>query len=248
MISMNLLHWHIKDAIGEVLYKTQDPSYYNEILKNKTLLLWGGSYFPKIDKGIRITRDCAIEVENPQTGEISHSAMYRVPMYNKDDLYINYENVYYPGNIVINQLGSTNQVLNGLSQQIASALPNNQYYNTVRYSFGFMQPNIITIDPVPMNHIDFTVDMQRCPRIYEIPVYYFEYFKNIFIADVKSSLYVKLKPLIGSTSFQGVEINTDMIEVLSNGEDQRKEMIELFEKNYWKDPSRYGSLLQFDAP
>ena len=64
------------------------------------------------------------------------------------------------------------------------------------------------------------------------------------------SLYKKYLPIAKSSNptYQGLEITTEIIADLSEGKDERKELIEKFEKNYWRDPTRFSSLLHYDAP
>ena len=249
MVTMNLLLFHLKDELGEVIYNTQKPSFYEDILNKKTLLYWS-TLFPKIVKGIQITQNDAIPMKNPQTGITCLSGMYKVPKFNPNDEYINYEQIFYPGNLVLNQASSNVPALNGLLNQVSNLLPNSQYFGVDRYSFGFMAPDILTIDPIPMKHLDFSLNMQRMVRLTEVPTYYFEDFKNLFLADCKMSLYKKYLPIAKSSNptYQGLEITTEIIADLSEGKDERKELIEKFEKNYWKDPTRFGSLLNYDAP
>lgn len=249
MVTMNLLYFHLKDELGEVIYNTQRPSFYEDILHKKTLLYWS-TMFPKIVKGIQITQNNAIPIKHPQTGITCLSGMYKVPKFNPNDEYINYEQVRYNGNLVMNQASSSLPVMNGMLNQVSSMLPNSQYFGVVRYSFDFIAPDILTIDPIPMKHLDFSLDMQRYVRLTEIPDYYFEDFKNLFLADCKISLYKKYLPIAKSSNptYQGLEITTEIIADLAEGKDERKELIEKFEKNYWKDSHRYGSLLEYDAP
>lgn len=249
MITTNLLLFHLKDELGEILYNTQKPEFFDKILHSKSLLLWS-TFFPKIVKGIMITQECGVLMRNPQTGVMCSSGMYKVPKYNPNDEYINYEQIYYPGNLVLNQTSSSLPVMNALLGTTSKFSPNNQFYGQVRYSFGFTPPEFITIDPIPMKHLDFSVDMQRFNRLNEIPMYYFEDFKNLYLADVKYSLYNKYKNIAkgGNTTYQGLEITTDLLADLESGKDERKELIEKYEKNYWKDPSRYGAMLNYDAP
>lgn len=249
MVTLNLLLSHLKDELGEILYNTQRPDFYNDILNKKTLLLWS-TYFPKIVKGIIIKQENGVLARNPQTGVMCSSFMYKVPKFNPNDEYISYEQVYYPGNLVLNQSSSNLPVMNGLLNMSQQFLHNADYFGKVRYSFSFTPPDFIIIDPCPMKHLDFSVDMQRLPRLTEVPLYYFEDFKNLFIADCKISLYNKYKHIAkgGNTTYQGLEITTDLIADLEGGKDERKDLIEKFEKNYWKDPSRYGALLNYDSP
>ena len=88
MVTMNLLYFHLKDELGEVIYNTQRPSFYEDILHKKTLLYWS-TMFPKIVKGIQITQNNAIPIKHPQTGITCLSGMYKVPKFNPNDEYIN---------------------------------------------------------------------------------------------------------------------------------------------------------------
>ena len=157
MVTMNLLYFHLKDELGEVIYNTQRPSFYEDILHKKTLLYWS-TMFPKIVKGIQITQNDAIPIKHPQTGITCLSGMYKIPKFNPNDEYINYEQVRYNGNLVMNQASSSLPAMNGMLNQVSSMLPNSQYFGVVRYSFDFMAPDILTIDPIPMKHLDFSLD------------------------------------------------------------------------------------------
>ncbi|MGL4949670.1 MAG: hypothetical protein ACRC5M_04750 [Anaeroplasmataceae bacterium] len=249
MVTLNNLLFHLKDEIGEIIYNSQKPEFYREILEKKTLMLWA-TYFPKIVKAIMIREADGVPMKHPQTGVVCRSGLYKIPKNNPDDVYISYEKVYYQGNLNMNQASSSLPAMNNMIGLISQSLPNNQFYGIERYSFEFSPPDLLRIEPIPMRHIDFSINMQRIPRLTEIPVYYLEPFKNLFIADVKISLYNKYKHLAkgGSATYQGLEITTDLISDLESGKDERKDSLELFEKNYWKDPSRYESLLFYDSP
>lgn len=245
IITDRVVQSELEIELGEVLYRTVNPAFFRDIIDRKTLVTWS-IYFPKIIKGILITQKDALTVKHPQTGVICRSFMYKVPKYNPEDEYIAYEQVFYPGNMVLNQASSSLPVMNDLLKMVSSNLPNNQFYGKVRFSFAFTPPDIIEISPVPSNHIDFSVNMQRKVRLNEVPIYYRDEFIALCVADCKYALYNKFKHLKNGTTYQGLEINTDLIADLNNGKDERKEIIEEFKKNYWKDPSRFASFMEYD--
>lgn len=244
MITENVVLMELRLGLGDIMFDTQPSDYYIEIIKKKTLHTWS-KWFPKIVKRILITADCGIEVKHPQTGAITRTYMYRVPKEDPSDEYINYEFVYHPGNLVLNQASSNLPITNGLLGMVSSALPNNQYFGKIRYSFGFISPDIITVEPILMKHMDFTVNMQRLCRIKEIPEYYRDEFIELCLADVSYALYNKYKHLKNGASFQGLEINVDMISDLKEIADTRKELIEKFNANYFKNPDRFESIMEF---
>lgn len=232
-------------GIGEILFNTQPTEYYLEIIKRKTLLTWS-TFFPKIVRGIKITADCGIPVQHPQTKAITRTYMYKVPKENPDDEYINYEFVYHPGNLVLNQASSNLPIMNNLLNLVSSSLPNNQYFGKIRYSFGFIPPDIITVKPILMSHMDFSVNMQRVCRLREIPIYYKDPFIELCLCDVAGALYNKFKHIKDGQTYQGLEIKTENISDLKDIADQRKEKLEEFRKNFYKDPERFEALMEFD--
>lgn len=245
IVTEQTLFFELKMELGEVLFQTVLPSFFRQVVEKKSLVTWS-IYFPKIVRGIMIKQENALTVKHPQTGVICRSYMYKVPKFNPEDEYISYEQVFYPGNLVLNQASSNLPVMNNLLGAISDNLPNSQYYGVVRYSFSFTPPDIIAIDPIPMSHLDFSVNMQRKLRLSEVPVYYRDEFMQLCVADCKYALYNKFKHLKNGTTYQGVEINTDLLTDLQSGKDERKELLEEFKKNYWKDPSRYAAFMEYE--
>jgi len=244
MITENSVLFEINLDVGEILYNTQQPAYYLEIINRKTLYTWS-EYFPKIIKGINIRQSDGIPVKHPQTGVVCSSSMYKIPKNNIADEYIGYEQVFYPGNIALNQGSSNLPAMNGMMNMVSQFLPNSQYYGKVRFSFDFKPPDILVIDPTPATHIDFSLNMQRKCRLHEVPMYYREDFLKLCVCDVKMALYSKFKHLKDGQTYQGLEIKTELINELADAKDERKDLIEKFEKNYFKDPSRYGALMEY---
>ena len=245
LITDQVLQFEIKLELGEVLYQTVNPKFFRDIVERKTLVTWS-IYFPKIIRGILIKQENGLTVRHPQTGVVTRTYMYRVPKNNPEDEYIAYEQVFYPGNLTINQASSSLPVMNNLLGLVTNNLPNADFYGKVRYSFSFTPPDIIVIDPIPMSHLDFSVNMQRKIRLNEVPIYYRDEFIALCVADCKYALYNKFKHLKNGATYQGLEINTDLISDLQNGKDERKEILEEFKKNYWKDPSRYAAFMEYE--
>ena len=245
IITNNVVQFELKIELGEVLYQTVSPQFFLDIVERKTLPTWS-VWFPKIIRGISITQRNAIPIKHPQNGRISYSYMYKVPKFDPKDEYISFEQVFYGANLVMNQAASNNPTMNNILGLVSDKIPNSQYYGIVRYSFSFTPPDILTIDPPPMSHMDFSVNMQRKLRLNEVPIYYRDEFLALVIADCKYALFNKFKHLKNGSTYQGLEINTDLLSDLQSGKDERKELVEDFRKNYWKDPSRFSAIMEYE--
>lgn len=235
---------HIRKEIGDILVDVLTPNWYIDIIENDTLYTWS-EFFPYIIKGIVVRQFDAIPCRHPQTNVLATSFMYKLPKETEDIEYINVEEFFYPGNITQDQTTSNLPALNGMLGMINKSLPNSQYYNIVRYTAIFNPPDIITIDPKPLNHLDFSINMQRKVRLYEVPMYYRRYFLALCAADCKIALFSKFKNLKSGASYQGLEINTDFLSDLSEGKSEREELLNVFYKNSFKDSSRFSSLLAY---
>ena len=246
MINETMIMAHLRHAIGDVLLDVMQPKYFLNIINDITLLTWS-EFFPFIVHGICMRKNDAIAAVHPQTNVMLRSFLYKIPKEYPDIEYIGLEEFMYPGNIANNQVSSNLPALNGVLDLVRPNLPSAQYYNIIRYSAFFTPPDILQINPPPMTHLDFTINMQRKPRIFEIPMYYRRYFLELCEYDCKLALWAKFRNLREGATYQGLEINTAFISELGEAKGERKELLELLYKNSFKDPTRYSSVMQFMA-
>ncbi len=244
MINETMIFFHLRKTIGDVLVDAMTPQWYLNVIESDTLFTWA-EFFPYIIRGVCIRQQDAIPAEHPQTKVLCSSFLYRVPKEQEDIEYINIEQFYYPGNIIQNQTSSNLPALNGVLGLVNKNLPGANYYNIVRYSAWFTPPDILEINPKPMNHLNFTVNMQRKPKLYEIPMYYRRYFLSLCEYDCKLALWAKFRNLRDGATYQGLEINTSFLSELGEAKSERETLLDLLQKNYWKDPSRYEALMTY---
>lgn len=242
MISEAMILNRIKMEIGDDIQKVMEPKWFLDIVEMESLITWS-IYYPKIIRGILITRANGIRTKHPQTGR---EAMYKykIPKESPDDEFIGIEQFFYPGNNPYNQSSSTLPLMNAVQQMALNLLPSAGYFNTIRFTVRFEQPDIAYIDPIPMAHMDFTLNMQRKCKLWEVPLYYRELFLSLCILDIKIALFSKFKNLRDGQTFQGVEIQTSISD-FSDAKSERKDLLDTFRKDFFRDPTRFSNLMEF---
>lgn len=242
MVSETMILAHLRRTLGDVLMDTFPATFYLNIIENETLYSWSAE-FPYIVHGICIRKRDAITSVHPQTNVTIRSQLYKIPKETEDIEYLGIEEFLYPANMTQNQVSSNLPALNGVLNLIRPSLPSAQYYNIVRYNGFFTPPDILEIRPPPMVHLDFTVSMQRKPKLYEIPMYYRRYFLELCEYDCKLALWAKFRNLRDGATYQGLEINTSFISELAEAKGERKELLDLLRKNSMKDPTRISAVM-----
>jgi hypothetical protein len=87
--------------------------------------------------------------------------------------------------------------------------------------------------------------MQRLTRLHEIPLYYRELLLQLCTCDIKIALYNEFKNLRdGSANYQGLEVNSYIGE-FQDAKAERKELLETFRKDFFKNPLRFSSNFMF---
>ena len=234
MLTVNKLLKRLKRMMPTPIFEAVDTDFYVEILLEETLPLFS-SYYPKLERGIVVTRENAVKVINRSNNKEAFNK-YIIPM--KDDLYpyIGIAVSYYP----LNKTGGSlyNPSLTQVAIEKVWAASNSV---TSKYALEFEEPNIINIDPDPMMHVDFTLTMHRVRKLEEIKNGYHDLVKQLFEADVKIALYNKLYAAADGGTFGGIEIK-DYLSDFKDYEGKREEIIEKFEEDYYKDPDRFEEI------
>jgi hypothetical protein len=244
MITEAMVLNKIRREIGDDIQKVMPPSWFINIVEDETLITWS-IYYPKIIRGVIITVKNGIRTKHPQSGlEVMYK--YKIPKDDPSHEYINIEQFFYPGNNVYNQASSTLPMMNAVQQMVLKAMPSAQFFNTVRFSVRFEPPDICYVDPIPFSHVDFSLNMQRKCKLWEVPLYYRELFLNLCICDIKLALYNKFKNLRDGQTFQGVEIQTSISD-FNDAKSERKELLDLFRKDFFKNPDRFSADMFFSS-
>jgi hypothetical protein len=240
MITESMVLYRLRIELGTDIFKVFPPEYFLDIINNETLYTWS-HYYPQIIRGIYITKDSAIQSIHPQTGR-SCIYKYKIPKETEDDTFIGIEEAFLPHNATLNQTFSNLPIMNSVLALTNPALPNAPYYNSIRYSALFAPPDIVYLDPIPsMGHLDFSLNMQRLCKLYEIPLYFRELFLQLCTCDIKIALFNEFKNLRdGSANYQGLEVNSYIGE-FGEAKGERKELLEAFRKDFFKNPIRFST-------
>lgn len=223
-------------ALGSKLFNCFDQEYFIDILKMKTLVLYS-TYYPKLIRGVRITKDCAIPTIDPKTG-MTNYYRYKIPKFDPEDEYIGIERWIFNGQGYEQAAAGMGGIAaDAIYSKIRSMLP----IPPVRWRATFEAPDFCEVFPYRVNHDDFVLVMQRLVRLTEIPSGLWESFTELFIADVKLAIYNEFPAARNSGVLNGVEIDTNISE-FSNAESKRDEIKELFNKNYCLNPDRFEAL------
>ena len=83
--------------------------------------------------------------------------------------------------------------------------------------------------------------MQRKVRLSEIPFGLQEYFKRLFVLDVKSAIYNEFPTARETGVLNGVEINTNISD-FSDAESDRNSLLETFDGDWMTNPDRFEAL------
>lgn len=241
MLNESMLLRSLRRELGEDLFDALDPEWLIDILNEKTILQFSILY-PYIVRGVLITEAHAIPSRHPQTNVLA-TYKYKIPNETPDLGIIGIENFYFPQNFGNDRYtGLAPLASDTMIGKFRSYLPTPQ----IRRSARFEPPDIAVVDPIPITHQDFTLDIQRVRRLNEFPLYYYEYIEELFTLDVKWAIYNKYKNARDNVTIGGVEVQT-FISEYSDARSDRKDLMDRFNKDYYKNPERFASFMQFDA-
>jgi hypothetical protein len=242
MISETMVLQRIKLSIGDDIFNVMPAKWFLDIITSQSLVTWG-TFYPKFIRGIEVLPKDAIKSEHPQTRRIAYY-MYKIPKQSKDTMFINIEDFFCPLNTQMNQMTSSLPILNATMSMALKATAGSNYYNSVRYTIRFQPPDIAIIDPPPPTTTSFSLIMSAVPKLYEIPMYYREYFMQLCECDVKLALFAKFQNLADGSTYQGLEVR-NIISTFSDAKSERKDLLDTFSKDYFKDPNRSAIILKY---
>jgi hypothetical protein len=241
MIDETMLLRRLQRKLGSQIYSAFNPEWFMDICNEESLITFS-TYYPFLIKNIIVTIDYAIPSIQVQTGQQAQCAVYSIPKDNPDDMYLGIEWSYFPGN---HNEGSSFSGLNpmltdALYQKVRSYLP----IPPIRYMAYFEPPNLCKVQPIPTVHQDFVLTMQRVRYLTEIPMGLREYFLKLFELDVKNSIFNEIKNARNTGVYNGIEVTT-YIDEYSTAESERQEILDVFENDYYKNPERFETMMQF---
>ena len=105
----------------------------------------------------------------------------------------------------------------------------------------FQEPDLILVDPPQNAHRDFNIVMQADRTLKTIPRNMERFFIDYFVAQMKSAIYIDRQYDSGTQTFNGVEIDTKL-EDLREGDNEIKDLEDIFEKDYYKNPERFQTI------
>jgi hypothetical protein len=226
----------LQRRIGSKLYQAVDPAFFIDILYEETIDTFS-TYYPKLVKGIKITKDCAIPTYDP-VNHLQQFHRYKIPKYNHDIEYIGIEQCIMQDQGFENTFSSINPPLvEAAFGKIRSLLP----IPVISYTTTFEEPDFCIVSPYRTNHIDFVLIMQRKIKLSEVSMGLQEYFVRLFAFDCKLAIYNEFPGARDSGTINGVEVNTNISDFNSAAAD-REALLDVFEGDYYTNPERFSAM------
>ncbi len=239
---MNNLVKYMKYHLPDALFLAVDNEFFVDILMEFTLPLYS-TYYPRIIKGITVTSKMAVKTIN-EANEVEGISKYVIPMRDEAYPYIGIATFAYSRNGGPGQYNGAG--MPSPTQAMMSRVMSSLGTNDVSFTGNFEFPNIIEIDPPPGYHTDFTVSMKQCRKLVEVKAGYHEWFRELFECDCKVALYNKFYSVKGGGIFGGVDLK-DYISDLEDYKNTRKDLIDKFAKDYFKDADRFSEIFNYSA-
>ena len=224
MITETSVLRYLKIYLGARFDLESSQFYLEDIIKELSLPTFSRFYPHRIK--VAIKESDAIRTYNPTTRMYTYNK-YKIPNHGEDIEYLDIANFFHPFNDGSSSLatgyGGGNFLVAVAASRVLSTIP----HTNSLYVAEFEPPDIITIDPVPLRHTDFTVEMKCVRKLYQIPPMYKDDFMKLVLLDVKMALYNKYINLRSSGTFGGIELNAGLDD-FSNAESERADLLEKF--------------------
>lgn len=240
MISKSELIRKLKRSLGDKIFRLADSDgLIEEVLEDETLDVFS-EYYPEL-VNVRITKDDAIPYTD-FNGKYYPYMYYKIPNQipvngiNGARKYVwrDIENYYICGNDNSDIYSGGNWVLNQFYLSARATMPHTRSY----YQITFNEPDILKIDPPLQVHRNFEVVMQAKRALDTVPRNMKSLFLNLYVCDMKIALYNRFKHETGTQTYGGVEVDMK-IDDFSNAESDRQAIIEIMEKDWFKNPERF---------
>lgn len=240
MISKTRLLENLRIDIGSKLFELLSSEFIDRILYMRVLPRFS-DWYPLLCR-IRIGRKDAVPYKN-YDGRITNFGTYRIPD-QFDVPWIDTSEKFYWRDIEDYSIGANdstdvytggNFIINSFFLSARAAMPHTRSY----YQIDFQEPDLLIVNPSQQVHRDFSVLMQADRTLKTIPRNMETFFQRYFIAHTKFALYQEYKYESGSQVFAGIEIDTKLDD-LSNAEGDIKELEDIFQSDYYKNPERFN--------
>jgi hypothetical protein len=226
----------LQRRIGSKLFQAVNTNFFMDILSEETLDTFS-TYYPKLIKGIKINRACAIPTYDP-TNHIQQFHRYKIPKYAADIEYIGIERAIFQDQGFENVFtGLTPVLADAAFSKIRSLMPT----PVISYTTTFEAPDFCIVSPYRANHNDFVLIMQRKIRLSEVPMGLQEYFTRLFALDCKLAIYNEFPAARDSGTINGVEVNTSISD-FNNAASDREALLDIFGDDYYKNPERFDAM------
>jgi len=242
MISKTTLLTNLKLRIGPKLMSILSNDFIDEVLYMRTLPRFSDWYPQLYD--IKLTADDAIPMRG-YSGRITNFGAYRIP--NQFDVpwvdsrerfhWRDLEDYRISGNDLTDIYNGGNFLMRSMFLNTMSLVPHTRSYFLVT----FQEPDLILVDPPQNAHRDFNIVMQADRTLKTIPRNMERFFIDYFVAQMKSAIYIDRQYDSGTQTFNGVEIDTKL-EDLREGDNEIKDLEDIFEKDYYKNPERFQTI------
>jgi len=239
MVNETMVLRRINRDIGDDIFQSVQLSWIKHIIDDETLYTFS-EYYPKAVDNIYIDKSMAIPESDPRSGRTVYWH-YKLP--NPDQrVFIGIETTFHPmsdqGSPYFYQ-GAQSPIVSAMAQKLSSAFPGGMTF-TARLD----GPEVIAKDPSTSQHMDFIVNATAVRRLVEIPKYYRTPFLELAVCDVKLAIYNKHRVLRDEQTLGGTSVDLKISE-FGDAAQERKDLLEKFESDYYKDPERIRSVLRY---
>lgn len=238
MLDINSLIKRMKNRLPDPVFKAVDTDFFIDILMDETLTLYS-TYYPKLVKGILVTGAMALKTVD-SAGKLNMSTKYAIPLIDDVYPYTGLATFNYPRNFTGGGTYSNPGIIDAVSARVMSSMN----IPDVRFTASFEAPNIIVIDPPPKVHMDYSISLYQMRRLEEVKTGYHETLKQLYECDCKIALYYKFYQLVDGGEYGGVTLK-DFVSPFLDFESRRNDLIEVFEKDYFKDPDRHEEIFNY---
>lgn len=240
MISRSELIRKLKRSLGDKTFRLAENSgLIDEVLEDETLDVFS-EYYPLLIN-VRLTKEDAVPYTD-FNGKLYMYHIYKIPKMfpvagistAREYVWRDIENYYMCGNDNSDTYSGGNFILNQFFLSARAAMPHTRSY----YQLTFKEPDIIIVDPPLQTHRNFELVMQAKRTLDTVPRNMKSLFLNLFVCDMKIALYNRYKYESGTQTYGGIEIDMK-IDDYSNAESDRKEIIDIMEKDWMLNPERF---------
>ena len=231
----------VRRAVSPPIYDVLPEQFYTDILYDKTLVEYS-TYYPDWIKNVVIKSSNAIPRIDPISGKTNNCSLYKIPNFDPQHvMYLDIDMFRHPTNERNDYAGIGYA---GVAENLVFKTMTMFNQTRTLVNAQFERPDLIYLDPPPEQHSDFLVNIKIRTHFSRIPTGLMFLFRDLFICDVKIDIFNELPNLRDNVNLGGIEIDS-RIGNFESANDTKKDILEKFEANWFKEPENMAPQLIF---